>query len=579
MTLLSFDYSRIPKEFPRKFLPPNFDPANPDALGQMCEELEKRPISTREGLEQWLWDESELDAAVAQEGSLRYIRMTCQTEDAEREKAYLFFVENIEPLAKVRSFNLDQKYLETPTRKNLPQDYYHVLDRSRANKVELFRKDNVDREKEEAKLAQKYQKMIGAMTAFYDGQESTMQQLARYLEEPNRKVREDTWLLAESRRQKDRNELDDIYEQLLGLRQKIAEDAGFDNYRDYAFRKKERFDYSPEDCFRYHKAVEEHVVPLLRDLDLQRERKLRVDPLRPWDLVVDPENRAPLHPFKAASELVEGCARIFDKVYPRFGENLRKLSSLGLLDLDSRKGKAPGGYQSELSEVRLPFIFMNAVGRDQDVRTLLHESGHAFHTFELRGKNMLYHYRSEGIPLEFAEVASQTMEIIGGEHLDGTFYDAGDAARSRQEHLTLLVRLLAWIATIDAFQHWVYTHPGHSRDDREEQWVSLRKKFGSVEDWGGYESFRRSMWQRQLHLFEHPFYYIEYAIAWTGALGLWARYSRDPQGAIDAYRKALSLGGSKPLPELFQAAELPFDFGPQTIGPYAHEMRTTLLQS
>ncbi len=576
---MSFEYSRIPQEFPRTFLPTTFDPASPDALNQMCDELEKRNVSNVADLERWLSDESELAAGVAQEGSLRYIRMTCQTEDAEREKAYLYFVEHIEPLAKLRSFNLDQKYLGTSARKNLSQNYYHVLDRSRANKVELFRRENVELEKEEAKLAQKYQKVAGAMTAFYDGQERTMQQLARYLEEPDRKVREDTWLLGENRRQNDRNEFDDIYDQLLGLRQKIAENAGFDNYRDYVFRKKERFDYSPDHCFRYHQAVEEYIVPLLRDLDHMRERKLRVDPLRPWDLVVDPQNRPPLRPFKAASELVEGCARIFDKVHPEFGENLRKLSRLGLLDLESRKGKAPGGYQSDLPEVRFPFIFMNAVGRDQDVRTLLHESGHAFHTFELRDKDMLYHYRSEGIPLEFAEVASQTMEIIGGEHLEGTFYNAENAARSRIEHMTILVRLLAWIATIDAFQHWIYTHPGHSREEREDHWVSLRKKFGSIENWEGHESFRRSLWQRQLHLFEYPFYYIEYAIAWTGALGLWTKYMKDPQGAIDAYKNALALGGSKPLPELFQAAELPFDFGPQTFGPYAGEMRSTLLQN
>ena len=505
--------------------------------------------------------------------------MTCQTDDPEREKAYLFFIENIEPLSKIRFSTLDRKYLDAPARKNLPPDHYFVLDRRRSNNVVLFRKENVELEKEEAKLAQRFLKIAGAMTAFYDGQERTMQQLARYLEEPDRKVREETWLLGENRRQKDREALDELFDQLLATRQKVAENAGFDNYRDYIFRKKERFDYTPKDCFNYHEAVEEYVVPLLRELDRQREDKLKVDPLRPWDLAVDPENRLPLRPFKTATELVQGCVRIFDQANPRFGQNLQRLASLGLLDLESRKGKAPGGYQWELAEVRLPFIFMNAVGRDQDVRTLLHESGHAFHTFAVRDKNLLYHYRADGIPLEFAEVASQTMEIIGGEHLEGTFYSKEDAVRSRREHMTLLVRLLAWIATIDAFQHWIYTNPEHSREEREEFWVSLRKRFGSIENWEGYENLRRSFWQRQLHLFEVPFYYIEYGIAWTGALGLWTRYRKDPRGAIEAYEKALSFGGSRPLPELFKTAELPFDFGPETVGPYAREMRNALLHS
>ncbi len=573
---MSFDHSRLPRDFPRSFLPSEVDLTDPNRLKQFFSTLEQRRLASSGDIEKWLKDQSELLSALYEEQALRYIRMTCQTNDPAREKAYLEFVENVEPVVKLGSFELDKKYLGTPARKNLSPDHYSVLDRRVENNVSLFREENVGLEKEETKLSTKYQKLTGAMTATYQGQERTMQQMARYLEEPDRKVREETWLIAETRRQNDRDTLDELYDELLAIRLKIAENAGFENYRDYMFRKKERFDYSPKDCFQFHQAVEEHVVPLLRELDRERKAKLSVDPLRPFDLAVDSENRQPLRPFERVNQLVDGCVKIFEKVNPKFAGTLRRMAELSLLDLESRKGKAPGGYQSELMEVRLPFIFMNAVGRDHDVRTLLHESGHAFHTFAVRKSDMPIHYRGENIPLEFAEVASQTMEIIGGEHLEGTFYKKPDAARSRREHLISLVRLLAWIATIDAFQHWIYTTPGHSREEREEFWIKLREKFGGIESWKGYEKFRESFWQRQLHLYEVPFYYIEYGIAWTGALGLWARYRKDPKGAIGAYEKALALGGSKPLPELFRAADMPFDFGPRTIQPYARELREAL---
>ena len=574
---MSFDYSHLPREYPRQFLPTNIDLTDLNGLKELFQNLQNRTVHSASDLEKWLKDESELASALAEEQSIRYARMTCQTDDPAREKDYLLFIENVEPAAKIGFSQLDRKYLGTPARKNLPLDEYYVLNRKRENNVALFREENVELEKEETKLAQSFQKTTGAMTVLYEGHERTMQQMGRFLEEPDRSVREKTWLLAESRRQKDKDTLNQIYDQLIALRQRIAENAGFDNYRDYIFRKKERFDYTPEDCFRYHEAVEEHIVPLIHELDKERSQGLRVEPLRPWDLAVDPKGRPALHPFKTSSELVQGCIMVFDKVNPEFATKLRRMASLNLLDLESRKGKAPGGYNMELSEIRLPFVFMNAVGRDGDVWTLLHESGHAFHVFAMRDKRFPYQYRSENVPLEIAEVASQAMEIIGGEHLEGTFYSKEDAARSKREHLASIVKLLAWIATIDAFQHWIYTNPNHTREDRQDQWVRFRKRFGGAESWVGHEEFLRSQWQRQLHLFEVPFYYIEYGIAFMGALGLWTRYRKDPRAAISAYQRALALGGSKPLPELFKAADLPFDFGPRTIEPYAKELHDAVV--
>jgi oligoendopeptidase F len=345
------------------------------------------------------------------------------------------------------------------------------------------------------------------------------------------------------------------------------------------FRKLARFDYTPKECFQYHEAIEKHIVPLMREIDEERRDKLGVDPLRPWDMAVDPEGRQPLRPFKTAKELIHGCKGVFESIHPEFAKNFGQMAELNLLDLESRKGKAPGGYNSELMEVRLPFIFMNGVGRDIDLRTMLHESGHAFHVFATRNANLHHLYREHGIPIEFAEVASQAMDLIAGEHLEGIFYNPQEAKRSMREQAKYIPKLLAWVATIDSFQHWIYTHPGHSRGERREYWVRLRERFGGLESYEGYEDVWRSRWQRQLHLYLVPFYYIEYGIALLGALGVWSRYRKDPKGAIESYKRALSLGGSKPLPELFQTAGVPFDFGPKTVEPYARELRSILRAS
>jgi oligoendopeptidase F len=575
---LSFDYSKLPHEYPRRYLPPNLDLADWTQLKGVFDELEKRPIRSKEELEKWLQDESEFYTAVSEEYAVRYVRMTCQTDDPEREKAYLHFVENIEPKSKPRVFNLDRKFVETPFRKQL-SEWYVVLDRRRENNVALFRPENVELEKEEAKLGQEYEKTAGARTVFYEGKERTLQQMAQYLENVNRTIRQETWTLAEERRLKDRETMDQLYSKLISLRKQIAKNAGFENYRDYAFRRRERFDYSPQDCFSFHEAVEEHMVPLVRALDKQRTEMMSLDTLRPWDLAVDSEGRSPLNPFKAMNELAQRCERVFDRVHSDFGKGFRRMVELSLVDSESRRGKAPGAYCAEFPGIRMPFMFLNLVGRDDDVRTVLHESGHAFHTFATRNLEPHAHYRGENAPMEFAEVASMSMELLGGEQIEDTFYNHQDAMRSKKEHLESIVRLLPWVATIDAFQHWIYTNPDHTIMEREEFWLKLRDRFGGSESWDGLESIRRTFWQRQGHLFTAPFYYIEYGIAQLGALGIWTQYRKDQDEGIEAYKRALALGGSKPLPELFKAANLPFDFGPNIVQQYAQELGSELLGS
>jgi len=545
----------LPRERPREFVPSELVPGKWEEVEPLFRELERRPLTTVEGLERWLRDWSELAAVLDEEGTKRYIAMTCQTDDPEREKAYLEFVEELEPRIKEWSFRLQKRYVASPVRDKLPE-FYHVLDRSFVNQVELFREENLPLEVEEAKLAQQYQKLVGAMTVRFQGKEQTLQQMARYLEEPERAIRREAWELSEERRLQDKEELEEIFDRLLELRHRIAHNAGFANYRDYAFRKRERFDYTPADCLEFHQAVEGQIIPLLRELQREREHELGVGELRPWDLWVDPQGRPPLRPFQSGEELLQGCKEI------------------GLLDLESRKGKAPGAYSATLAEHRLPFIFANFVGRDGDLRTMLHESGHAFHTLAARDQPLFFYLHA---PLEFAEVASMGMELLGGEHLE-VFYDEEEARRSRREHLEKIVRLLPWVATIDAFQHWLYTNPGHSREERKRHWLELRRRFGGIESWSGYEEVLENYWQRQVHLFEVPFYYIEYGIAQLGALGVWQNARADWDGAVRRYLQALALGGSRPLPELFATAGLRFDFSARNVSRAAEALRAGLAQ-
>ena len=545
-------------------------------LSRLYGELAGRDLGSLPDLERWLADESELDAYTYEQRTIRYINSTRQTDNPDFTLAYERYTEELEPRLKVAKFGLLQKYAASQFRGSLPRDTYGLEDLRRKSALLIFRPENVELERTESTLAQKYQRTVAAMTVNYRGQERTLQQMSKFYEEPERRVREEAWRMADQRALADRSALDVIYDQMVKLRDEEARNAGFDNYRDYIFVKKDRFDYTPSDCIGFHRAVEEYLVPLSREIDMERRERLGVDTLRPWDLRVDPGGLQPLSPFEDATGLVRGAAKVVDQIDRKLSSYFRRMSELELLDLESRKGKAPGGYQEELTEVKLPFIFMNAAKRDNDVRTLLHECGHSFHTFLMRDEGLPYFNGGANLPLEFAEVASISMEIISGEHYEGTFYDAQDARRSNKEEAVGNVKLFTWVATIDAFQHWVYTHPDHSHEERAKAWVDTFNRFSGIESYEGLESSRAYRWQRQLHLFEVPFYYIEYGIALTGALGIWARYRRDRREAIESYKDALSLGASRSLPELFSAAGLEWDLGPRALNRLADELRSAV---
>ena len=406
----------------------------------------------------------------------------------------------------------------------------------------------------------------------FKGEEKTLPQMARYLEEPDRAIRQEAWELVSKRRLEEKNRFDEIFDQLIRIRGQIAQNAGFKDYRDYAFRRLGRFDYGPADCQRFHEAVEAEVMPRVRALQQDRREQLSLPALRPWDLAVDPFNRAPLRPFEEISQMVSRTQSVFDRLDGELAEGFRRMQQLGLLDLANRKGKAPGGYQSTLAEARAPFIFMNAVGIQRDVDTILHEAGHAFHALAAREED-LYAYR--GAPIEFCEVASMSMELLAHSELE-RFYAPADANRARTTHLEGIINILPWIATVDAFQHWIYTHPGHTRADRAAAWTQLMQRFGGDVDWTGYEEARENLWHRQLHIFIHAFYYIEYGIAQLGALQIWANSKANKADALAAYKRGLALGGSRPLPELFAAAGCKFDFSRGTIAPLMELVDTEL---
>ena len=520
-----------------------------------------REIDSANALEDWLLELGRFDAYVSETGSMLYVNMTCDTENEEVKQAYLDFVEKVQPeLAKISDL-LNRKLAECPHADELDPVEYNVLLRDTRMDLALFREENIPLGTELTKLGQRYNEICGAMTVEFDGKERTMQQMGKYLQVNEREIRENAYKTVGERRFENSEEIDELYEKMIELRHQIAQNAGYENFRDYIFDAKHRFDYTPADCEAFQDAVENICVPLMRDVDEERRQTLNLESLRMWDLGNDVHGREPLRPFTEVDEMVSGTSRMFHRLSPELGEFFDSLRDGTSLDLDSRKGKAPGGYQLQRDHSRKPFIFMNATGLQRDLETMVHEAGHAFHSI-YADDIPLVDYRSA--PLEFCEVAAMTMELLTHDFLD-EFYSDEEAQRAVRNHLEGIVSILPWIATIDAFQHWVYTNPGHSRDERHAKWLELGERFGSELDWSGFEDWRKVGWQKQLHLFSYPFYYIEYGIAQLGALQMWLQYREDPKKALENYATAMKLGGSRPLPNLFEAGGMTFDLGQSTV--------------
>ncbi len=555
--------------YPRTFVPHDLKINSFADVEPLYRALLERPIQSAAELEKWLKDASELASVVDEFGTRRYINKSCQTDDPELEKLYLQYVEEIEPRIKPLFFELQKKFLESPFRSQLTDKRYAMLDSKWRADVELFREENVALETQANKLVNDYDKIFGAMMVEFRGKEYTLQQLARFLEEPDRATREEAHRLSVARSMRDRHAIEKIFDDLLPLRDKIAKNAGLPDFRAHCWKAYKRFDYTPEDCLRFADAIAETVVPLVNEFDRQRKTDLGLEKLRPWDNLVDPKNRPPLRPFAEDQTdlFVDRVKSIYERLSPQLADDFESLRRRKNLDLASRKGKQPGGYQADLPEAREPFIFMNAAGRHRDVEILLHEGGHAFHSLAARNEDLVF---LRSAPIEFCEVASMSMEALGSEHMDIFYANPADAARAKRGYFEDVIRILPWIAQVDSFQHWIYTHPGHSPAQRTAEWVRLLDRFAASPehfDWSEFEEARAISWQRQLHLFHAPFYYVEYGIAQLGALQLWMKSKEDPRRAVANYRAALALGGTRPLPELFAAAGIRFDFSEKTLQP------------
>lgn len=557
----------------RQFFKANFELNTWEDLAPYVQTLIDFDISTKEAFITFLAYQSEFDAVLEENAAWRYIKMTIDTTKEELSKSYSFFVNEIQPKLAPFEDQLNKKIMSSPFVEDLKKtDDYRIYFRSIGKSIDLFREENIALEAELSDLAQEYGAISGAQLIEYKGEKMTLQKAALFLKEQDENVRKEVFELISKRRAEDQQTLDDLFDKLIQKRHQVAINAGYENFRDYKFDALGRFDYTKEDCFNFHASIKKHIVPIIKEINQKQADLLGKVKLKPWDTEVDPKGRDALKPFENAEQLISGTVNIFNKLDTYFGDCISTMNEMKHLDLDSKTGKAPGGYNYPLYEIGVPFIFMNSVGAQRDLTTMVHEGGHAIHSFLSRDLKLT---GFKNLPSEIAELASMSMELLSMEHWDEFYKNADDLKRAKIEQLESVLKVLPWIATIDEFQHWIYTNPTHTQAERKTKWNEINSSYGTgVVDWTGYEEVRSFSWHRQLHLFEVPFYYIEYGIAQLGALSVWKNSKNDLQKAIHDYKEALKLAYTKTLPELYKTAGIRFDFS----DAYVHEL-TTFIQT
>ena len=545
-----------------------------ESLEPIFTELQNRQITSVEELEQWLKDRSELEAALEEDFAWRYIKMSCDTANEELVKNFQYFAEEIEPKISPLSNELNKKFVESPFMDDLDKEKFFVYSRAIKKALEIYREENIELFTQLQVKQQKYQGITGAMSVEINGQEYTLEQASIFIKDLNREVRENAWKTIQQRRLIDKDDLNILFDELIQLRNKVALNAGFENYRDYMFQALGRFDYTPQDCYDFANAIEKEIVPILKEQAEKRREALGLEVLKPWDLEVSVSGKPALKPFNNGAELIDKSIACFNAIDEKLGGKLASMKANNLFDVESRKGKAPGGYNYPLAETGAPFIFMNSANSLRDLTTMVHEGGHAIHTF-LTANLELNDFKH--CPSEVAELASMSMELISMDNWEVYFDNEEDLIRAKREQLADVLKTLPWVAVIDQFQHWIYTNPDHTAADREETFKQIYNRFGAgFANWEDLEQQFGNGWQKQLHLFEVPFYYIEYAIAQLGAIAVWKNYKENPGQALDQYLAALSLGYTKPINEIYETAGIKFDFSADYVKELAQFVKEEL---
>ena len=564
----------IPAKPIRHFLPQSLTIDSWSSVEPFFIDLKGRIITSAKELEQWLVDRSELEAILGEDTAWRYIKMTCDTANPQLTASFNFFVNEIEPFIAPFINELNIKLFDSPYLKKLDPEKYRIYFRGIKKSLELYREENIPLLTKIATEAQKYAAISGAMTIEWNGKEITLQKAASILKDTERSIREAIFCKTQQRRAIDTNTFNDLFSGLIQLRHQVALNAGFANYRDYKFSELGRFDYTVQDCYDFHESIAKEILPLAEASDTARKKSLMLDTLKPWDMDVDMEGKPALKPFNSSAELIDKSIECFYKVRPAYGGYLETMKAMGHLDLESRIGKAPGGYNYPLHEIGVPFIFMNSVGTHRDLVTMVHEGGHAIHSFVTRHLQIT---DFKSTPSEVAELASMSMELISMEHWDVFFENADDLKRAKKEQLEKSLKTLLWIAAVDKFQHWIYENPTHNADERMNAWGKVIGQFSSkVIDWTGLEEVKMRLWQNQLHIFEVPFYYIEYGMAQLGAIAVWRNYKSNPEQALDQYEAALRLGNTKSIPEIYKTAGIEFTFSQKYVKELADFVRNEL---
>ena len=527
-------------------------------LEPIYKELLDRPLNSVQELEKWLHDKSELEAALEEDFAWRYIRMTCDTASEELLQNFQYFATEIEPKVAPYGNELNKKLVASAYVDQLDSEKYFIFLRAVKKALELFREENIPVQTEIQVEQQKYQSITGALSVHIDDKEFTLEQASVFLNGTDRAKRQEVWEKITKRRLQDKEQLNELFDHLRKLRHTVATNAGFENFRDYMFQALGRFDYAPQDCYAFHAAIETEIVPILREQAAKRKEALDLPALKPWDMDVDISGKPALKPFSNGNDLIEKSIQCFSNINRYLGERLEIMKDNSLFDVESRKGKAPGGYNYPLAETGAPFIFMNSANTFRDLTTMVHEGGHAVHTF-LTADLELNDFKH--CPSEVAELASMSMELISMDNWNVFFDNEEDLKRAKRDQLVDVLKTLPWVAVIDQFQHWIYTNPNHTDAERTEAWIKIYEPFGAgFADWSEHPDAEANLWQKQLHIFEVPFYYIEYGMAQLGAIAVWKNYKENPEKGLQQYLDALKLGYTKTIKEIYETAGIKFDF-------------------